>query len=218
MEILQQILSTLTTLFMALSVQIYSLPPSSQLAQVYQTPTFVQGKASKVFSSSPVTATFDTNVTSGNIMAVSVVWDSTSIILNNITANCVSGSFSLLNNPTTYTTVLSGAQGYATVSNSGACTVSANFSAAPHLVRMLVHEISGIDTSNSLDGSSMQGQSNAGNNTDAVTSGGISTAQSGDYIFGTTFDSGSGITGVAGTGFNSRLALDGAQGYRSEDR
>ncbi len=220
MQILQQILTTLAGIVLALQASIASLPPQSQLAQVvsYQTPAFVQGKANQVYNTDPITAVFDSNVTAGNIIAVAVEWGSNTVTLDNITATCVTGNFTLLNNPTTLSTYRA-AQGYAVISSSGTCTVTADFSGVTGAFnRIVAHEVSGVDTSNPLDGNTMQSQSDPGNGTDAVTSSNIVTTQNGDYIFGATFDMESGLTAAAGTGFTSRLYLSGVAGYLSEDR
>jgi len=90
---------------------------------------FVQVQGGEGYNVASVAATFNSNVTSGNIIGIGVIWGSTSLTLNNVTATCVTGNFTLLDNPTTHSNnITRAAQGYGVISKSGSCTVTANFS------------------------------------------------------------------------------------------
>jgi hypothetical protein len=180
-------------------------------------PAFVQGKLNKVWNGSSVDLTFDTNVSAGNLIAVSTKWESSSVSLNSITASCVSGNLTLVDNPIIYDSAKVVAQGYGVVSSSGSCTITANFSGpAGGWDAIVAHEVSGVNT---LDGHSFNKQDDV-SGTDAITSGNITTTAAGDYIFGVVWEGGAnGPTYTAGMGYTKRVSGDGATGaVATEDK
>ncbi len=180
-----------------------------------QTPAYVQSNTNFVGGNATNSASFSSNVSSGNLIAIGAFWQSNTITLNSITADCVSGNFVLLSNPTSYSTVSRAAMGYAIINSSGSCTISANFSSAVNS-QILFHEVSGINTSSPLDGSTMRSQTTPGTGVDAVSSGNITTTQNGDYIFGLGIDaSQNSPTWTAGSGFGLKASDTRIQ---SEDR
>jgi hypothetical protein len=188
-----------------------------------QTPAFVQGKADGAWDTY-TTDTFTSNVIAGNVIAVFVTWVSTSNTLTGITDNCNTGgtsnTYTVVDNPTT-STLGRAAMAYAVIGKSGSCTVRADFSGSQGNF-IIIHEISGIDTSSPLDNNQhkITAQEDPGNDTDAVSSGQITTTQNGDYIFGASInDTGNDATPVAGTGFNQRISDTGSsQDFTSEDK
>jgi len=173
---------------------------------------FVQVQGGEGFNVASVAATFNSNVTSGNIIGIGVIWGSTSLTLNNVTATCVTGNFTLLDNPTTHSNnITRAAQGYGVISKSGSCTVTANFSGSSTAgVGISVHEVSGVNTSTPLDGHAMNVQALVAVGS-IFTSGNITTSQSKDYMMGTGFDAagnGTNFILLPGAGFTLRKTAD----------
>lgn len=180
---------------------------------------FVQSKAFNGFSGTDVAATFDANVTAGNLICGYVMWgwSGAQPTLDSVT-DSLGNTYTLLHNPTNATPgalKFAAAMFYAKNISGGADTVTATFSGSVSPRRIVIHEVSGADTTAPLDVSAMLAQSDPGTGTDAVTSGSVTTTASGDYIFGATADVSQGTTPVAGTGFTSR---EGANVMRSEDQ
>jgi hypothetical protein len=167
-------------------------------------PGFVQGNDVTNFTNSDPPVTFSNSVLAGDVIAVGIDWG-ISHTLNSITASCVSGNFTLLDNPTVYPSNTNAAQGYAVVATSGPCTVTGHLSGADSGT-IAVHEISGVNTVSPLDGHAMQYQ-NSPFSANAASSGNITTTQGGDYIFGASFDAGGGnIVYAVGTGYTKRIS------------
>jgi hypothetical protein len=171
------------------------------------TPAFVQGQTAIKTNVSLVPVTFTSSVTAGNLIAVAVFWSSTSVTLNSVTAGCVGGNFTLINNPVLGSGWSAG-QGYAAIAVSGACTITANFSGSVTRAVIVTHEIGNINTGDPLDGSAISYQNYPGSSTDAVSSGSINVAYSGDYIFGATVDGNlADSVWTAGTGFTGQTVI-----------
>lgn len=223
MQTLQQLLTTLTAIVMTLSGQVGNLSKhinyQGQLAQTFQTPLFVQGASGDTFGPS-VSASFSNSSSPGNLIAVYVGWQGTTLNLSNVTSSCVSGGFTLLNNPTTATGLGRGTIGYGVITASSApCTITATFSGGSSQILILAHEISGIDNSFPIDSFVIGVQNAPGTGIDAVTTGNITTSANGDYLFGATYSpNGSAIT--TGTNFNQRLytATNANRRAMSEDK
>jgi hypothetical protein len=84
---------------------------------------------------------------------------------------------------------------------------------------IIIHEISGVNTSTPMDGQKMNVQNSPGNGANAVTSGSITTTVNGDYVLGFTFnDSSNQADWNAGAGYTKRQDLQ-VQSYAtaSED-
>lgn len=79
--------------------------------------------------------------------------------------------------------------------------------------RVYVTEISGAHLTTPLDVHTIQAQVDPGTGTDAVTSGGVTTAQGGEYVYGASF-SYLNVTFTAGTGFTSNGANSNAAAER----
>lgn len=176
---------------------ILSLPVSLSTATA-----FVQSDETISFSGTTVVAVLPSNMTAGNLIAVHINWSSEVITLDSVT-DSDSNSYTILHNPTTGTaSTHSAALAYAGNIAGGSATITATFSASIGS-RIIVHEVSGVDTTTPLDKSDMQGQDNPGTGTDAITSPSITPGADGAYIFGTTTTL-SGVLPTAGTNFTIR--------------
>src|SRR6266446_5700168 len=169
------------------------------------------------YNTSSASAKFPSNVTANDAIAVFCVWESLSQTLNSVT-DTQGNAFAIVDNPT------SGGYGraamaYAIARSTGLDTVSCNFSTASMGKSIIVHEISGVNTSTPLDGQKMNVQNSRGNGANAVTSGSITTTVNGDYVLGFTFnDSSNQADWNAGAGYTKRQDLQ-VQSYAtaSED-
>jgi len=191
MQTLQQILSSITAIVMALSAQVGNLSqtvnPASQLAQAYQTPAFVQGKASADHIGSTNTLTFTSGVTTGNAIIIFVGWWSTSVTLNSV-SDSRGNTYTLIDNPTNFNGAR-GAMAYALNATGGTNTITVTFSGSVDSI-FEAHEVSGIATNNALD----QHAIGTVSFDTAYVGPSIITTVDGDYIFAGMFDStGSGI-------------------------
>ena len=170
------------------------------------------------YNTASASAKFSSNVTANDAIAVFCVWGSLSQTLNSVT-DTQGNTFTLVANPTNggYGRA---AMAYAIARSSGSDTVSCNFSSASIGKSIIVHEISGVNTSTPLDGQKMNVQNSPGGGTNAITSGSITTTVNGDYILGFTFnDSANQADWNAGTGHTKRQDLQ-VQSYAaaSEDK
>jgi chitodextrinase len=101
------------------------------------------------------------------------------------------------------------AMGYAVITSSGSCVLTASYSSSVNSA-LVVHEVSGVDTSNPFDASSVQHQDVPTASNGAVTSGTIATSQNNAYIFAVVADAGSNsATYTAGSGYTPRQTLTG---------
>lgn len=184
---------------------------------------FVQSKSTQGTGTSATTiaATFTANVAAGNLIAVAVAWLGTT--------QTASVADSLGNTYTAGTIVDGGGRRhqafYAKNISGGANTVTVTFSDAVAYRDLIVHEISGADTTAPLDVSAQQWQAAPGTATDGATSGSATTTVGGCYIFGATFGNSIAtvVAGdiVAGTNFTTREQMLGgadAIAAESEDR
>lgn len=182
-------------------------------------PAFVQGVPSgscQAFSGTTATCTFSSSVTGGNtIIGGTNYFGGSSPTISGIADNCNTGATS-----NTYATVdtLSGVSTFwAHVgATTATCTVTITFTSALSQARIILHEVSGITATTPVDGHTIQAQTGPGTGTNAVTSGSITTASSGDYIFGFTTDTTSSPTVTAGTGYTIRETSSG--NLSSEDQ
>jgi hypothetical protein len=169
------------------------------------------------YNTSSASAKFPSNVTANDAIAVFCVWESLSQTLNSVT-DTQGNIFTILNNPTTggYGRA---AMAYAIARSTGGDTVSCNLSTASMGKSIIIHEISGVNTSTPMDGQKMNVQNSPGNGANAVTSGSITTTVNGDYVLGFTFnDSSNQADWNAGAGYTKRQDLQ-VQSYAtaSED-
>jgi len=165
---------------------------------------FVQSSSAVLSGVTSLPVSFSSNVTVGDVIAVFVAWDSVVATLSSVTDTCGAGggsnTYTLLDNPTTGNA--SRAMAYAVVGKSGACTVTANIAGGTVNGKIVVHEISGVNTGTPLAGHKITAQTTPGTGIDAVSSGNITTTQNGDYIFGASIDEGAnGTHFAAGTGY-----------------
>ncbi len=168
---------------------------------------FVQKNQNFVFGGTSVGTTLN-GITAKNAIVAGVYWGGAGITLNSVTDNCSEPQgFTLLDNPTDVGDVY-GALAYNYNVIGGNCTLTANFSGSVVEAGIWVHEVSGISTSDPLDGhrATLDIWRNAPC-TDCVSSGSITTGSSGDYIFGFTYNSSSSPHN-AGTGFTRRSTGD----------
>lgn len=151
-----------------------------------------------------VAVAFVSNVTAGNLIAVGITWYNDPITLSSVTDT-------LGNTYTVVQTVnIALAQRYATAYAKnilgGANTVTATFSLATAIFRgIIVHEVSGADTTAPLDKNAGQVQTAPGTGANAVTSGAVVSTTDGQYLFGFTAE-GAGVstTITQGTGYTLR--------------
>lgn len=178
----------------------------------------VQSKLAEKTNGAPsasIAATFTTNVAAGNLIAVWIIWGDT--------GKTVSITDSLGN---TYESAHSNAavrfEGfYAKNITGGANTVTATFSASITAFHtLIVHEISGADTTAPLGQAASQTQINV-SGVDSVSSTAVTTTTNGEYIFGATLRSDT-LDGSfsAGTGYTGRETSSGGTFLvtRSEDQ
>jgi uncharacterized protein YjdB len=158
------------------------------------------------YSTSSASAKFPSNVTANDAVAVFCVWESLSQTLSSVT-DTQGNTFTIVDNPTNggYGRA---AMAYAIARSTGGDTVSCNLSTASMGKSIIVHEISGVNTSTPLDGQKMNVQNSPGGGANAVASGSITTTANGDYILGFTFnDSANQADWNAGTGYTKRQDL-----------
>jgi hypothetical protein len=158
------------------------------------------------FKTASASASFSSSVTATNAIAVLCAWKGTSQTLNSVT-DTQGNTYTIVANPTTGTYGRA-AMAYAIARSSAADTVSCNFSTAAMGKSIVVHEVSGVDTSLPLDGHRMTVRNAPGSGANAITSGSITTTAAGDYILGFTFNSSANQADwSAGTGFTMRQNL-----------
>jgi len=178
--------------------------------QSWAATAYVQ-RAHNFASGTTVSSVMGSNVTAASTVVVAIGWFSNSITLNSVTICGTTAT--LYNNPTTL--FLRMALAKLDNVSSGACTITANFSASV-LAFVTAHEVSGTDTTDSNDGTVANTQASPGSSTDAVTSTAVTTTVNGDYIFGASFGTNVGSTINAGTGFTIRE--QDAAGFSTEDQ
>ncbi len=158
------------------------------------------------YNTSSASAKFSSNVTVNDAIAVFCVWTGLSQTLYSVT-DTQGDAFTIVDNPTNGTYGRA-AMAYAIARSSGGDTVSCNFSTASMGKSIIVHEISGVNTSTPLDGHKTNVQNSPGIGTDAITSTSTPTTMNGDYIVGFTFnDSVNQADWSAGTGYTKRQDL-----------
>lgn len=144
---------------------------------------------------------FGSNVAANNLIVGAVTWD------GNHTLSSVTDSQG--NTYTLETVVRDGAtptvslQVFHTIAgSSAACTVTATLSGNANRKAIVVHEVSGVQTTAGYrDKYAGQSQSNPGTGSNAVTSGSVTTTTDGQYIFGATGDPGYSTGKTQGTGY-----------------
>ena len=158
------------------------------------------------YNTSSASAKFSSNVTVNDAIAVFCVWTGLSQTLYSVT-DTQGDAFTIVDNPTNGTYGRA-AMAYAIARSSGGDSVSCNFSTASMGKSIIVHEISGVNTSTPLDGHNTNIQNSPGIGTDAITSTSTPTTMNGDYIVGFTFnDSVNQADWSAGTGYTKRQDL-----------
>lgn len=149
---------------------------------------FVQSKdAVACCSQASISITLDSSLGSGNLGALGVFSEDQTVTITSVTTtSCQSNTFTAAasnpKGPSAGTGQLWGY--YAKNLTAGSCTITVNFSGSVGLLRLWFHEVQGADTAAPLDKDSGAYQLNAGLGTDAITSGTVTTAANGEYIFG----------------------------------
>jgi len=147
---------------------------------------------------------FASSVTSGNVVAVLISWNSATITLSSVAAACVSSGLTLANNPTTdATNSFRAAWAYGVADSTNTCTITPTFSSGPSVYDMIAHEVSG-NSSAPFEASTIAVVAAAGTGADAYTSGNITTASNGDYIMGVVTDMNINDVYTTGTGYTGR--------------
>jgi len=162
------------------------------------TPAFVQSAFSiNNPNSTTAAATFIANVTAGNVIAVAAASGGTAAI-SSVTASCITGNLTLVANDTA---TLPSGLAYGVVTTTGPCSVTANFAASGFGNIIMIHEITGINTTSPLDGGSTL--LNSFGTSPAVSS--SITTTGADYIFGASVSSSGATTYIAGSGLTLRV-------------
>jgi hypothetical protein len=121
------------------------------------------------------------NVSTGNLIAGSVTWGSTTDPLQSVTDSC-GNSYSIAASTTGSSNSAAGF--YAkNVKGGSKCQVTATFSSNEILKTIVIHEISGVDKNAPLDGS-VATYTTGGGGTNSLSSGTWTTTANGDYLFG----------------------------------
>ena len=174
---------------------------------------FVQAKATvNNTNATTIAATWDSNTTTGNLIALYVQWAGTTVTISSIT-DSQSNTYTLIaaEHPSNRDTA---ALYYATNITGGTTpTVTVTFSATIGSRRLIIHEASGLATSSPFDQYAI--------NYVIVTAADFSTSSrtttaDGEYIFGGTADLGYTSTATAVAPFTQRIQA--AQGTTSEDQ
>ena len=183
---------------------------------------FVQSKSnSGDAGGTTIAVTTTSNVTGGNLLVVGINWSTGNIEDISSLADGLGNTY----NPIANNHVRDATAGqwtsvyYAKNITGGACTITATFAASRSFRRIVVHEVSGLDTTAPLDQSTGQNQVSPGTGTDAVTSGSVTTTTNGQYIFATSMDDSGSNNYNAGTGFTGReLSIGASAPMASEDQ
>jgi len=198
--------------FGLLAVLVFLLVPVADAANA-----FVQKKSTSTDNAAHtvITVTTNTDVGAGNLLAVWLVWgDTAKTITVTGSGGCNNTFTSALANNAVRIEVF-----YAKNITGGACTVTGTFSASISAYStMVVHEISGADTTAPLGQAVDQSQTSV-SGTDSVTSTAVTTTTDGEYIFGNAVRTDN-VEGsfTAGTGFNSRESNTTNLASLSEDK
>lgn len=179
---------------------------------------FVQSKSKfATISATSDTLAFDSNVTAGSLILVAVENSNDTLTISSMTGN--SNTFSEVCH---VSNVGTGSLWAAVNANAGATTVTINYSGTVDRNNIVIHEVSGAETSSvaaAVRSSSCVHQAYPGSGTDAQTSGTL-TSVAGDYIFGFISDDNPNNNGgqyMTGTSFTGREANLGTGYYSSED-
>ncbi|MGC1829591.1 MAG: MBG domain-containing protein, partial [Candidatus Acidiferrales bacterium] len=172
-------------------------------------PAFVQGTSTLGFNTNSDSATFTSNVTSGDMIAVMASAQGAGI--TNVTSSC-SGSFTQVDAVNSTALNATSADWYALATSTGSCTVTASLSGPAGHSALFITEISGVAATNPLDAHSAMNQDQPALAANAITSGTSTTVHSGDYIWGATVSPNDSYGAVsAGTGFTLSQALKGGE-------
>ena len=170
------------------------------------------------FTSSSVSLAFESDVTSGNVIAVFAPWGNQTTTLDSISADCVSAGFTFVGNPSDGDTGRV-AMAYGIIDITGSCTVTGTWSDQAAFPSILVHEISGIDTTDVVDQSSFNNQANPGTFRNGATTGVVTTTRDGEYIFaGIMNDTVNRANFRAGTGYLQQLSVGTSVLKETEDQ
>lgn len=142
---------------------------------------FVQkaGNVKSDFDFTTITVTL--TGTAGNVLVGFVYWDGVANTLVSV-ADTVN-TYTLYQNPTS-STAGRGALFVAVLGTTGSITITATLSTTT-LRSLVVHEVSGVDTTTPVRGTNAAGQNNPGPGANILSSGAVSVT-SGDYLFAAT--------------------------------
>lgn len=157
---------------------------------------YVQSSGTTFFGGSGTTESVTLNgVAAGNLLAITVAWQTTTSTLNTIAGN--SNTYTAVDSSTA-----NGAMKtyYVKNCNSGNTTVTITWSADPGFGFVHVTEVNGMDTTAPLDQHRINSQ-NVGTGANAVTSGSVTTTANGEYIYSSTYNNNAGGGQSAGTNF-----------------
>lgn len=183
---------------------------------------FVQSKSisSTGATSTTIAVTMTSAVTVGNLLAVFVAYGDTGFIS---CADNLGNTYTPVDNSGAAFSGDIARTFYAKITSGGTCTVTVTLSPAVGYRQLVVHEVSGVDTTTPNDKHIINKQTAPGTGANAVTSTAQTTTTNGQYIFGAAriCNVGTSKSLAQGTGFTSRENIVGgsdASPLRSEDQ
>jgi hypothetical protein len=172
-------------------------------------PAFVQGAANSSMSWSSngatIAAQLTVDVTAGDVIAVYVSYSEGASVMS--VKDSLDSAYTVLDTIDDSHNQQMASTAYAVATASGSNTVTVTLTGSVCCRVILVHEISGLNAADPLDGHAALEQDSVPTSPDGVTSGSAMTAMAGDYIFAATSDAANagGQTIAAGTGETLRL-------------
>lgn len=166
-------------------------------------------------SGNNLTRAYTSNVTSGNLLAVAISWDTASTTFTFTCSDSRGNSYTNIGqNWLDAANEQATSVCYATANSSGANTVTVTWPASVSFRRIIVSEYSGVATINPVDVVQGVGGGTATSGTNGVSSGSAVTTQNGNLIYGIVQDTSGFSTAItAGTGFNIGTVLPESTGF-----
>jgi hypothetical protein len=174
-----------------------------------QLPAFVQGAANSSMSwesnGETIAAQLTVDVTAGDVIAVYVSYSEGASVSS--VKDTLDSTYTVLDTIDDSHNQQMASTAYAVATTSGSDTVTATLTGSVCCRVILVHEVSGLNAADPIDGHAALEQDTAPTTTDGVTSGSAMTAMAGDYIFAATTDAANtgGQVITAGTAEKLRL-------------
>ena len=178
-------------------------------------PTYIQAAFVTGNSTGADGAAFSSVVTSGNLLAVTIVWVSTAVTLDAVT-DPQGNTYTLLDNPSAESG-LAGAIAWAVAGVTSTNRVFAHFSTTTQF-GVGAHELDGATVNIAAPINARDFKRSVGSTTtDGVTTDAFTPTVDGCYIFGTDFYVTAGLTTSSGTGYTERHDHAGVYFGKTED-